>query len=100
MLGQQLSHGSSGIGWWRPKAIACAQVSAEPGQSRAAGHNPLISPELKIALALGALFLSLLTFAQCARLAVHLVSWGAQPKLFPTGYLQHRARPCVFTLPA
>lgn len=34
--------------------------------------NPLLSPAVKVALALAAVFLSFLTFAQCVRFSVHL----------------------------
>ncbi|GAB4821740.1 hypothetical protein N2152v2_008786 [Parachlorella kessleri] len=36
------------------------------------GDAPLLSPEVKLAIALGALFLSLLSFSQSVRLSIHL----------------------------
>lgn len=39
------------------------------------GGDPLMGPAVKSALAFAALFFSFLTFAQCVRIAVHLVSY-------------------------
>jgi uncharacterized membrane protein len=53
-------------------AARLAQVATYSKRDPISGSNALLSPEIKLGIALGLLFVALLTMTQCVRLSVHL----------------------------
>lgn len=53
-------------------ASSLQQITSYGGDDPIAGEDSFMAPQTKIGLTLGVLFLALLSFAQCIRLAVHL----------------------------